>query len=80
MHDVSAVRPSSGSSGWPKRRALNLSRTVKSWPLRYVLIVHLTTNSRREIVSCGSSYWEFIVRYATFLKTGVCTYIFIIAL
>ena len=24
--------------------------------------VHLTTKSRRDIVSCGSSYWEFIVR------------------
>ena len=40
----------------PKRRALNSSRTVKSWPLSYVHIVHLTIYRYISIIAVVMNY------------------------
>ena len=40
----------------PKRRALNSSRTVKSWPLSYVHIVHLTIYKYISIIAVIMNY------------------------
>ena len=40
----------------PKRRALNSSRTVKSWPLSYVHIVHLTICKYISIIAVIMNY------------------------